>query len=123
MKYLQKIYEFIWCVFAYNYWYQQNQYNEVYDEWCREQIKSGCAFTDVTEYTAKLSGVTIWIKNHPFASFSIYDRKLPKYRPSRYVMFLMHTKLKKHLIAREKAKIEQELSKLKSILNKEKTDA
>ena len=123
MKFLQKIYEFIWSLCAVNYWLQQKEYNKVYDDWCKDQLKLGCNFTDITEYTAKLSGVGIWIKNHPYASFSVHERKTPEYRPSRYTMFLLHRKLKKQLEVVEKEKRDQHYAKLKSILDKGGKDA
>lgn len=118
MKYLQKIYEYIWCLFAVSYWIQRKKYNKVYDDWCKDQLKDGITFTDLTEYTVKMNGVKVWIANHPFASFRTYDNpRLTEMHPSRYTRHL----LKKELDKQVESSAINYLNRL--TVKKEKTDA
>ena len=118
MRYLQKIYEFIWCLFSVNYWLTYGRVNKHYDKWCRQQLKDGITFTELTAYTVKMNGIKVWIANHPFASFRTYDRTKPiKMYPSRYTRCLLKKELDKHV---ERSVIDY-LNRL--TVKKEKTDA
>ena len=118
MKYLQKIYEFIWCLCAVHYWLTKGCVNKHYDKWCRQQLKDGITFTEITEYTVKMNGVKVWIANHPFASFRTYDKpKLIEMHPSRYTKHL----LKKELDKQAEISVIRHLNNL--TVKKEKTDA
>ena len=98
MKYFQKIYEFIWSLCAVHYWLTDGCVNKYYDKWCRQQLKDGITFTDLTEYTVKMNGIKVWIANHPFASFRTYDNpKLIEMHPSRYTKRLLKKELDKQL--------------------------
>lgn len=89
IKLLKTIYEKIWCIFAVTYWLQLYPCNKSFDEWCRESLEKGCTFENISEYTATFNGKTLWLKNHPNASFNLYQEGCPEISPSRYTKYLL----------------------------------
>ena len=94
-KFLKTLYEKVWTLFAISYWMQiySEQYNKSFDAWCRDSLDGGHKFTEINSYTAKLNGKTIWIVNHPYASFSLYEDNKLSVHPSRYTKHLMMKRL------------------------------
>ena len=94
-KFMQKLYEKIWTLFAISYWGQtySERYSKAFDVWCRKSLDEGHRFTEISNYTAKFNGKTIWICNHPHTSFSLYETNKPKAHPSRYTKYLMMKRL------------------------------
>lgn len=94
-KFMQKLYEKIWVLFAVNYWSQiySEKYSKAFDDWCRKSLDEGHYFTEISNYTAKFNGKTIWISNHPHASFRLYEGGKPRAQPSRYTKYLMMKRL------------------------------
>lgn len=95
-KLIQKLYEKIWTIFAIHYWIQvySENYNKSFDDWCRKSLDDGHYFTEISNYTAKFNGKTIWIGNHPYGSFELYEKDRPRVQPSRYTKHLMMKRLK-----------------------------
>ena len=94
-KFAKKLYEKIWTLFAIRYWMQtySERYSKAFDVWCRKSLEEGHYFTEIRNYTAKFNGKTIWICNHPYASFCLYETNKPKVHPSRYTKHLMMKRL------------------------------
>ena len=94
-KFIQKMYEKIWTLFAISYWGQtySERYSKAFDVWCRKSLDEGHRFTEISNYTAKFNGKTIWISNHPHASFRLYESDKPQVQPSRYTKYLMMKRL------------------------------
>ena len=94
-KFAKKLYEKIWALFAVRYWMQiySDNYNKSFDLWCRKSLDDGHYFTEIDNFTAKFNGKTIWIRNHPHASFSLRERGKPEVHPSRYTKHLMMKRL------------------------------
>lgn len=72
------------------YWIQVQKYSFVWDKKLNELMKDN-NFTEITEFTAKIGCVTVWIANHPYGSFNIYRCG---FRPSRITIYLAMKKLK-----------------------------
>lgn len=94
-KFIQKLYEKVWTLFAIRYWMQINSenYSKSFDIWCRKTLDEGHYFTEIGEYRAKINGRTLWINNHPYASFSLCESGKPSPQPSRYTKYLMMKRL------------------------------
>lgn len=94
-KFIQKMYEKIWTLFAIRYWGQtySEKYSKAFDVWCRKSLDEGHYFTEISNYTAKFNGKTIWLANHPHASFRLYESDKPQVQPSRYTRYLMMKRL------------------------------
>lgn len=94
-KFMQKLYEKIWTLLATRYWVQiySEKYSKAFDDWCRKSLDEGHYFTEISNYTAKFNGKTIWISSHPYASFSLYEKNKPQVHPSRYTKYLMMKRL------------------------------
>ena len=99
-NFLFKVYKIIWTIFAINYWYHQSDdhpYNKEFDEWCLQSLKDGKRF-DVDNhrshlnYTCVFNGRVLWIENHPFASFHLYEKGFTEVSPSRYTRYLLNKK-------------------------------
>ena len=50
-------------------------------------------FTNFGEFTVELGGKTLWIANHPYASFILYPRIGVELRPSRRTIEMLSNKL------------------------------
>jgi len=57
-------------------WIQNHKYDKEYDEWLTNSMLTH-QFVEVGPYDAWLNGRTIWIENHPYASF-VYKDMRPK---------------------------------------------
>ena len=57
-------------------------------------------FADIEEHTARLGDQKVWIKNHPFASFSPYNRPYGPLHvlPKRETVFRAHDKLVRQMV-------------------------
>lgn len=56
-------------IFTPSCWLQNNVYSETWDKKLN-QLMAIRDFDVIDEYHAKIGGYTVWIKNHPYASFS-----------------------------------------------------
>ena len=84
--------EFFFVLFHPSYWYQIYPYNEYWDAYCKSLLNSGNQFTNITLYRATLNNKSIWIENHPYASFTIGKGQF-RVRPSRYTIYKLHQRL------------------------------
>lgn len=80
-------------------WLQHSLYSREYDKKLRRLIATD-KFEIVSEYVAIIGGISVWIANHPYASFETYCRRdsqrgvgIPKVRPSRRTIFKAFDKL------------------------------
>ena len=74
-------------------WLQLYSYNKHWDEELNRLMDSGEKFKDVSSHTAIIGGYCVWIKNHPYASFTPYYTGLPEFRPSRATILRAMDKL------------------------------
>lgn len=83
-------------VFRPKYWITNHGYNEVWDRELNRLLDEHIIFTNVSEHTAYLGNVCIWIANHPYASFVPYSRHSinPKYRASRKTVYRAYKRLR-----------------------------
>lgn len=58
-------------------WLRNHSTDQALDEWFRECLSAGVHFTNIGSCTARLKGVTVWIANHPYASFTVDGSGLP----------------------------------------------
>jgi hypothetical protein len=67
-----------------SYWIQNYPYNSEWDKWLNEAMDKD-KFVIISKFEASISGVTIWISNHPNASFTPYTNSsiLNMVRPKR----------------------------------------
>lgn len=95
---IQKIYEFIWALFATNYWmqsYDDYPYSESFDKWIRDSLKEGHKLEIIDDgFYAKFNGRVLWIENHPYASFRLKELGVNSVQPSRYTKYLMYKQIK-----------------------------
>lgn len=89
-----KIHSIIFTILRPSYWLMNHPYNGDWDKKLN-YLLDNCTFTDTDRYTAKLSGVEIWIENHPYASFREYLCLVKQVRPSRLTIHKAWEKLKK----------------------------
>jgi hypothetical protein len=57
-----------------SYWVQVGTYNSEWDKWLNEAMDKD-KFVIISEFQASISGVTIWIANHPYGSFTPFSFK------------------------------------------------
>ena len=78
-------------IFKPSYWLIQNDYSADWDR-ILNNLLDNHRFTEIDRFTAKLGNRTVWMANHPYASFTPYRSiqeildgkpKLPEVRPSR----------------------------------------
>lgn len=74
-----------------HYWMMNYPFSKVWDAKLNKLLQTH-KFTNRTEYTADLGNVTIWIVNHPYASFTSSNRRC---RPSRQTIFEAKRKLER----------------------------
>lgn len=84
MKYFLKV------LFTPSCWLQNYLYSSNWDKLLNELMETH-TFTNVTEYTANLGNVRVWIENYPYAAFTP-DRSI-KVRPSRRTILKAYDKL------------------------------
>ena len=51
-------------------WIRQDTYSKEYEDWCLDRAVNG-TFTNYNGFTVKLDDRTIWIANHPYASWDL----------------------------------------------------
>lgn len=95
---MRKVYEFIWCLFAADYWmqyYDDYPYSESFDKWMRDSLREGHKLEIIDKgFHAKFNGRTLWIENHPYASFRLKEFGFASVQPSRYTKYLMYKQIK-----------------------------
>lgn len=88
MKYWLKV------LFTPSCWLQNESYNSEWDEELNRLMDSGEKFKDVSSHTAIIGGHCVWIRNHPYASFTPYYTAIPQIiRPSRATILRAMDKL------------------------------
>jgi len=70
-------------------WIQNASYSKVWDEKLIELLKIG-TFEKLSECSAVIGGIEVWIANHPYASFTPTELDV---RPSRRTILKAHEKL------------------------------
>lgn len=95
---MKKIKEVLFTLFSPFYWLQNFDYSFVWDSKLNS-LMNEFEFEIMSEFTAKLGDTTIWIGNHPYASFTPYgkggiERGRLCVRPSRLTIFRAMKKLK-----------------------------
>lgn len=75
------------------YWMMNDPYSKLWDIKLNYLMENN-KFKSIDHYTAFLGNNCIWISNHPYASFELYNRlyKL-EVRPSRITILRAHRKL------------------------------
>ena len=79
------------------YWLQNNHYCEKWDRELNELLKTK-KFQPIDKCTARIGERTVWIKNHPYASFSPWPSNHVDVRPRRITIARAHKKLLEDLI-------------------------
>jgi hypothetical protein len=51
-------------------WLQNYSHSKELDKWYETKLNEDCSFDGDRTHTAKLDGATVWIGNHPYASFT-----------------------------------------------------
>lgn len=73
--------DFLRILFTPRCWLQNHFHSGSWDAELRRALRED-RFTKVSEHTAEIAGFTVWISNHPYASFTTYGNG-PRVRPSR----------------------------------------
>ena len=75
-------------------WYRNHKVDLVWDMKLN-QLLDKYDFTDITEHTVTLGSTRVWIKNHPYASFTLYHPSagVVKILPKRETVFRAYDKL------------------------------
>lgn len=81
-----------------SFWFMNYPYSAAWDAELR-QLLSTTVFTDVTEYTAKLGGIRIWVANYPFACMNFMGN-----RPSRRLIAKAYQRLLRAAVAEARLK-------------------
>ena len=95
-KFIQKLYEKIWALFAVSYWFQlygNYQYSESFDNWCRKSLEEGHHITKLDKYSVYFNGKRLWYGNKKLCCFHLYENGKPYVQPSRYTKYLMMKRL------------------------------
>lgn len=100
--------DFLKILFTPSIWVQNHEYSEVWDTRLNAYMEK-YKFTEVSKYTAKLGPLTIWISNHPYASFTCYEPKL-EVRPSRATILKAHAKLVSDCVRDIEKEVEESLN-------------
>lgn len=75
-------------------WIQLHPYVDGWDVKCRWLLDNGYRFYDVKAHTARIGDYTLWISNHPYASFHPYDDcSLNDLRPRRITILQLGDRL------------------------------
>lgn len=85
------------------YWFLSYKYSREWDEKLSQLIEDNYCFEEITHYTAKINGITVWVSNHPYASFYIYNPEI-RVRPSRLTIERAHRHLIKSIIKNNESK-------------------
>lgn len=88
---MPKLKEIIRVLLTPTCWVQVDEYSAVWDAKLNVLMRTH-RFTHIGEYTAEIDGITVWIANHPYASFHPYGHG-PKVRPRRATILAAHDKL------------------------------
>lgn len=85
-------------IFKPSYWIMNRDYSKVMDEFMND-LFDNYTFTDFNSYTARLSGIEIWITNRPYACMFPYSMMHTELscRPSRLTIQKGIRKYKKEL--------------------------
>ena len=75
-------------------WIQPYPYSETYDQWLKKVLKTH-KFKVENQYEATIDGETVWIENHPYASFTKPHGFVNRVRPARSTILLAWDKLQK----------------------------
>ena len=104
---LNKISDFLWTLVRPQFWLILNdyQFNQAFDDSLNQLLDIGNKFEVLSEYTAKLGGYELWIKNYPYSCFTTkLEVRLSngviitkKVRPSRRTIYRLY----KAIIAQE----------------------
>lgn len=87
---------YLFAILRPDYWVSIYPYSKRVDKELLRLLEEGTSFTDITTYTAKFGPYTLWIENHPAASFSIYSSSTASrvtVLPSRYTRKKLMDKL------------------------------
>lgn len=88
--FFNNIYYWLYILFSPSYWIQIHTYSKQYDKKLNELLKK-YDFEDSCNYYSKLGKLEVWIKNHPYGSYSIkVDGRF--LRPSRMTIAKAHKK-------------------------------
>ena len=82
-------------------WVQNCSYSRMWDAHLQELIAKE-TFVSIGHYTAKIGGITVWVANHPFASFTPHGLPFLNVRPSRATLLKAHDKLLSDVLALKK---------------------
>lgn len=80
-------------LFISSYLMMFNYFDEKYDEYLNHLLDN-YEFTDFNGRVAKLNGYTVWVGNHPYASFTPYPN-ITQIRASRRTILKAYKKLKR----------------------------
>jgi cytidylate kinase len=69
-------------IFKPSYWLMNHGYSAAWDKALNELLDEH-TFKNIGEHTAQLGHLTIWIENHPYASFTVWHGAPGSVRPSR----------------------------------------
>ena len=99
LSWIKDIFIQIWVFINPNYWIMNENYSKTWDDELKSLMNEH-SFTEIGEYQAKLGNTTIWISNHPYASFTNYTfgRNISG-RASRLTIYKAKQKLDKDKIA------------------------
>ena len=94
MKVFHKVMSYIFPFFAMFYWIRINITSNKLDQELVKLLDEGVMFTDMGTHTAKFGKYTLWIANHPYASFSIRSVSA-EFLPKRYTVYRLRKRLEK----------------------------
>lgn len=95
MSWTTKLKYFIKVILTPTCWLQNESYSEAWDELLLKLMEEH-KFIHINQYVAKIGNVTVWIENHPYASFTFFN--IVKCRPSRRTILMAHKKLMQDFI-------------------------
>ena len=91
-KIIEECFYFCYVLLNPSYWIQHHPYSKSYDKKLNDYLLRYDFENADTPYYAKLGDLTIWIANHPYASYTIRYRN-DFIRPSRRTIAKAHKKM------------------------------
>lgn len=92
MKYWLKV------IFTPACWIRNGAYSEAFDAELTRLLDNGATFENYDRFTAQIGHLTLWVENHPYASFTPYDLAMNAVRPSRATILRAHEHFVKDVV-------------------------
>lgn len=82
-------------------WLQNQEYSELWDKGLLHEMQNNKFVVEADGYYAEIGTLTVWVANHPYASFTPYGGV--KVRPSRKTILMAYDQLIKDSLGETKS--------------------